>query len=78
MSKRKPNATTCPDFFTLKQVADRQKRSKKTILREIDRGALAAYKFGGTWRISAEDLSAYEALRRLPAKRRSSVPDVSE
>lgn len=51
-------------FYTVKQVAERQQCSEKTIRRLIARGELVAHRFGSQIRISEADLSAYERINR--------------
>lgn len=60
-------------FLTIAEVALRWKCSEKKIRRLIQRGALAAYRFDGQWRLRDVDLVAYERLCRLEAR---VVPDV--
>ena len=54
-------------FYTVRQMAEREKVSEKTIRRAIKAGDLKVHRFGPSGRlvrISPEDRRAYEAARR--------------
>ena len=52
-------------FDTIRQVADRWQTSTRTVRRFIKRGDLIAHKFGGEFRISRPDRTAFERINRL-------------
>ena len=45
-----------PDFFTIKQIAERLQVSERTVHRLISSGHLRSYRIGANVRISAADL----------------------
>lgn len=53
-----PHALT-DDFYTIYEVADLLKLSDRTIQRMIKAGELPAKKYGGGWRIKADDLKQF-------------------
>jgi hypothetical protein len=59
------DATEGPQrFFTVSQLAVRWQRSKRQIIRDIERGELIVHKFGKSVRVAPEDVLLYEAIRR--------------
>lgn len=52
-------------FHTVKEVAARWSSCERSVRRAIKAGNLVAHRFGGSLRISEEDLKAYERLRRM-------------
>ena len=50
--------TTEPEFYTVQEVADRMRVSRKTIYRLVERGALRAVRLGDVYRIPREALEA--------------------
>jgi len=51
-------------FYTIKDIAERWDVTDRTVQRTIERGDLVAHRFGGSVRVSGEDLFTYEAARR--------------
>jgi excisionase family DNA binding protein len=51
-------------MFSPKQIADYFDVSTVTITRAIRDGKLAAYRIGGQWRITAEDVAAFVKLSK--------------
>ena len=51
-------------FYTMRQLAERWQRDKRSIDRDIRSGNLVAHKFGKSVRIAEDDVLLYEALRR--------------
>lgn len=51
-------------FHTVKEIAARWESCDRSVRREIKAGNLVAHRFGGSVRISDEDLMVYERLRR--------------
>ncbi len=70
MAEESENSTI---FFTVASIAQRWQCSSKKVRRMIERRELAAYRFGGQWRIRDVDLMTYERLCRVDPR---SVPDV--
>ena len=58
------SAHTAQKFYTLRQLAERWQRDKRSIDRDIRSGNLVAHKFGKSVRIAEDDVLLYEALRR--------------
>ena len=58
---RMVTVATEPEFYTVKEVADRLRVSAKTIYRLVERGELRAIRLGDVYRIPREE---FEALRR--------------
>lgn len=50
---------TLPDFMTIQQLAEALQTSKRTIIRQIQTGALKAFKVGREWRIEKSDVIAW-------------------
>lgn len=61
MNNDKPEASV---YYTVKQVAARWSSCERSVRREIKAGNLVAHRFGRLIRISDEDLTVYERLRR--------------
>ena len=51
-------------FYTMKQLAERWQRNKRSIDRDIKNGDLTVHKFGKSIRISEDDITIYEAINR--------------
>ena len=51
-------------FYTMRQLAERWQRDKRSIDRDIKSGNLIAHKFGKSVRIAEDDVLLYEAIRR--------------
>ena len=55
------------ELFTVREIAEQDKISEKSVWRDIERGALKVLRMGPSGRIvrvTAEDRKAYRALRR--------------
>jgi PTS system nitrogen regulatory IIA component len=52
-----------PDFFTLKQIADRLQLSERTLYRLLSRGELPGRKIGGQWRFRPSELDYWLDVR---------------
>ena len=50
--------TAEPEFYTVQEVADRMRVSRKTIYRLVERGELRAVRLGDVYRIPREALEA--------------------
>jgi excisionase family DNA binding protein len=50
--------------LSVQWIAQQLEVDRATIVREIERKNLAAYKIGGQWRVTFEDYQAYLAERR--------------
>ena len=50
-----------PEFYTVQEVAERLRVSRKTIYRMVERGEIRAVRLGDVYRIPRE---SFEALRR--------------
>ncbi len=48
-----------PEFYTVKEVADRLRVSLRSVYRLIERGELKALRIGDTYRVSAESLNTF-------------------
>lgn len=64
MTKRLDGVEPRRPFFTIAQLAERWQCSEKSVRRTISSGDLVAHRFHGKLRISADDLRAYERIRR--------------
>jgi excisionase family DNA binding protein len=54
------------EYLTAEEVAEKLRVSTDTILREIKRKKLVAYKISGQWRITPADLQTYmETVRNI-------------
>ena len=51
-------------FYTMRQLAERWQRDKRSIDRDIKSGNLVAHKFGKSVRIAEDDVLLYEAMGR--------------
>ena len=51
-------------YYTMRQLAERWQRDKRSIDRDIRSGNLVAHKFGKSVRIAEDDVLLYEAMRR--------------
>ena len=51
-------------YYTVKEVAARWLSSERSVRRKIKAGNLVSHRFGRLIRISDEDLTVYERLRR--------------
>ena len=51
-------------FYSLPEVANRYDVSLRTVRRWVDAGELIPHRFGRQLRVSAEDLTTFEKLRR--------------
>jgi putative resolvase len=56
-------------YFTVDEVAERLKVSHMTVYRWIKAGQLGAYKIGGEFRITEQDVERFLEARRFRAKR---------
>jgi excisionase family DNA binding protein len=48
-----------PEFYTVQEVADRLRVSRKTIYRMVERGEIRAVRLGDVYRIPREGLDAF-------------------
>jgi putative resolvase len=55
-------------YFTVGEVAERLKVSHMTVYRWIKTGQLGAYKIGGEFRITEQDIKRFLETRRFRAK----------
>jgi PTS system nitrogen regulatory IIA component len=77
-----------PDFFTLKQVADRLQLSERTLYRLLHRGELPGRKVGGQWRFRMSEVDYWldmrlarmrpDDLRRLEGEAADPTPSLSD
>lgn len=51
-------------FWTIAELADHWRCSKRSIFRRLSEGKLIGHKFGSHWRISDADRLAYERAHR--------------
>ena len=58
------SAVRIQKFYTMRQLAERWQRDKRSIDRDIKSGNLIAHKFGKSVRIAEDDVLLYEAIRR--------------
>jgi hypothetical protein len=63
-----PTHETLLSAFTVAQAEDITARSSFVLRTDIRAGKLAAYKFGGLWRILPADLEAYRATLVTPSR----------
>ena len=61
MNNDRPEASA---YHTVKEVAARWSSCERSVRREINAGNLVSHRFGRLIRISDEDLTVYERLRR--------------
>lgn len=64
MSHRTKEQSETKAYHTVKDIAARWETCERSVRREINAGNLVAHKFGGSLRISDDDLSIYERMRR--------------
>lgn len=64
MNRRTKRQSKSETFHSVKNIAERWDTCERSVRREIAAGNLVAHKFGRSIRISDEDLSVYERLRR--------------
>jgi excisionase family DNA binding protein len=55
-------------YFTVEEVADRLRVSHMTVYRWIKAGKLGAYKLGGEFRITEQDIERFLKAQRFRAK----------
>lgn len=59
---------TCPDFYTVAEVAEKLKLTDRYVRMLVARGELPAYKFGRAVRIPADGLLDFSEARRYRAR----------
>jgi excisionase family DNA binding protein len=55
-------------YFTVEEIAERLRVSHMTVYRWIKAGKLGAYKLGGEFRITEQDIEDFLAAQRFRAK----------
>ena len=53
-------------YYTLPEVAEKLKVSRRTVYRWVQAGELPAYRLGGEFRITERDLEQFLEARRTP------------
>ncbi len=53
-------------YYTLPEIAEKLKVSRRTVYRWVQAGELPAYKLGGEFRITERDLEKFLEARRIP------------